>query len=98
MPINEISENKLLKSGGYTFKSIGFNDFIIETMERNKAVDKIQMWYSFDSMLGEIGFYRAWLTERGIAALKKRTGSQFGLKDKNIKQIKTTIDTILPLC
>ena len=80
MPINEISEIKLFKFRGYSFKSIGFNDFIIETKERKKDVDNIPMWYSFYTMQEEISFYRCWLTERGFAGIKEKDGKPIWLE------------------
>lgn len=72
--INEISEIKLLKSGGYSYKTIKSEDFQIQIHERKKEIEICPIWYSWDRMTGEIGFYRLWLTERGFSGIKEKEG------------------------
>lgn len=72
--INEINEIKLLKSGGYSYKTIKSEDFKIQIHERNKEIKSCPIWYSWDSISGEIGFYRLWLTEGGFSGIKEKEG------------------------
>jgi hypothetical protein len=58
-----ISEIKLLKTGGYSFKTIKIEDVPFEVIERKKEIQNSPIWYSFDAKFGEINFYRAWFTD-----------------------------------
>lgn len=65
-PINDISEIKLLKTGGYSFKTIKMEDVPFEVIERKKEIKNRPIWYSFYATLGEIDFYRAFFIEGGL--------------------------------
>ena len=64
-PINEISEIKLKRRGGYGFKTIKTNDVPMVVIERKKEAVNRPIWYSFYFLLGEINFYRVWFIEGG---------------------------------
>ena len=65
-PINDISEIKLLRTGGYSYKTIKIKDVPLVVIERKKEIKNRPLWYSLNSMLGEINFYRVWFTDGGM--------------------------------
>jgi hypothetical protein len=73
-PIEDIQEIRLLKTGGYGYKSIKKVDFQIGISERKKERKNAPIWYSLDSILGTSDFFRSWLTEGGFSGITEKEG------------------------
>lgn len=68
--ISDISELELLKSGGWSFKNIKMEEFIVNIEKTNKdSLKNYQCWYAMNPTNGKINLYRYWLTNRGFVGI-----------------------------
>lgn len=61
--IHDISDLKLLKSGGYGYKTIKIEDYDIAVKEVESTTLCCPYWYTLDNRFGQIRFYRSFLTD-----------------------------------
>lgn len=72
--IQDIMQLRVLKSGGYSYKELKAEDYDMIITKANKDNLSRPYWFAASYGTGEVGFYRAWLTERGFLGIMQKEG------------------------
>lgn len=73
-PISDISGLSLLKSGGYSYRTINIGDYDVLVKKADKSSSFMPYWYAVNPGNGAIKFYRTWLTDSGFLGITETNG------------------------
>jgi hypothetical protein len=76
-PISEITELELLKSGGWSLKTVKIEEFEVNVDKTNSDTLHIPSWFAMNPTTGAINFYRSWLTDRGFLGITENNQKIF---------------------
>jgi hypothetical protein len=75
--IQDITQLRLLKGGGFGYKTIQSEDYDMITGKADWNRLRFPYWYAASPTTGELEFYQAWLTESGFLGIREEKGRMY---------------------